>query len=188
MGVFYRFARGRCEGGQTLVSGFLRTFLRRCSALGQRAFDCAEAVSRGLWVNKVNRSTNTEHHAVDAVWLASDLDALQVINLLNGRVCVVQVRSAHRDRVGKLARGKVSHCFICECLWLAQMVVLHQLFDNAVTLSHCSIDNRVADNVITTANVGVLVVDGYVLLVFTFAGLSYRHDGRVDVLTVCAGV
>ena len=89
MGVFYRLARGRCEGGQTLLSGFLRAFLGRCSALGQRAFDCAEAVSRGLWVHEVNRSTNTEHHAVDAVRLAGDLDALQVVNLLNGRICVV---------------------------------------------------------------------------------------------------
>ena len=68
------------------------------------------------------------------------------------------------------------------------MVILHQLLDNAVTLSHCSINNRVADNVIATANVGVLVVDGYVLLVFAFAGLPYRNDGRVDVLTIRAGV
>ena len=68
------------------------------------------------------------------------------------------------------------------------MVILHQLLDNAVTLSHCSIYNRIANNVITTANVGVFIVDGYVLLVFAFAGLSYRHDGRVDVLTVRAGV
>ena len=89
MSVFYRFARGRCEGGQTLLGGFLRAFLGRCSALGQRALDCAETVSRGLWVNEVNRSTNTEHHAVNAVWLACNLDALQVVNLLNGCVRVV---------------------------------------------------------------------------------------------------
>ena len=68
------------------------------------------------------------------------------------------------------------------------MVILHQLLNDAVTLSHCSIYDRVADNVITTANVGVFIVDGYVLLVFTFAGLSYRDDGRVDVLTIRAGV
>ena len=87
--VLHRFACGRCEGGQTLLRGFLCAFLGRCSALGQRAFDCAKAVSRGLWVNKVDRATNTEHHAVNAVWLACNLDALQVINLLNGRICVV---------------------------------------------------------------------------------------------------
>ena len=122
------------------------------------------------------------------MWLAGDLDALQIVNLLNGRVCIVQVRSAHRDRVGKLARGKVGHCFVCKCLWLVQMVVLHQLLDNAITLSHCSINDRIADNVIATANVGVLVIDGYILLVFAFTGLSHRNDGRVDVLTICAGV
>ena len=188
MSVFYRLARSRCEGGQTLVSCFLRAFLGRCSALGQRAFDCAETVSRGFWVHEVNRSTNTEHHAVNAVWFARNLDALQVVNLLDGRIRVVQIRSAHRDGIGKLARSKVGRCFVRECLWLAQMVILHQLLDNAVTLSHRSINNRVADNVITAANVGVFIVDGYVLLVFTFAGLSYRHDSRVDVLTVRAGV
>ena len=188
MGVFHCFARGRCEGGQTLLRGFLCAFLGRCATLGQRSFDCAEAVSRGLWVHEVNRSTNTEHHAVDAVRLACYLDALQVVNLLDGRVRVVQVRGAHRDGIGKLARGEVGHCFVRECLWLAQMVILHQLLDDAVTLSHCSIDNRIADNVITTADIGVLVINGYVLLVFTLAGLPYRHDGRVDVLTVRSGV
>ena len=188
MGVFYGLSRGRCEGGQTLLCGFLRAFLGCCAALGQRAFDCAKAVSCGLWVNEVNRSTNTEHHAVNAMWLAGDLDTLQVVNLLNGWVRIVQVRGTHCDGIGKLTRGKVGHCFIRECLWLAQMVILHQLLDNAVTLSHCSIYNRIADNVIATANVGVFIVDGYVLLVFAFAGLPYRHDGRVDVLTVRAGV
>ena len=188
MSVFYRFARGRCEGGQTLLRGFLCAFLGRCSALSQRAFDCTEVVSCGLWVHEVNRSTNTEHHAVDAVWLAGDLNALQVINLLDGRICVVQVRSAYGDGIRELARGKVGHCFVCECLWLVQMVVLHQLLNNAVALSHCSINNRVADNVIATANVGVFVIDGYVLLVFTLAGLSYRHNSRVDVLTIHARV
>ena len=68
------------------------------------------------------------------------------------------------------------------------MVILHQLLDNAVTLSHRGIYNRIADNVIATANVSVFIVDGYVLLVFTLAGLSHRDDGRVDVLTVRAGV
>ena len=184
VGVFYRLACGRCESGQTLVSCFLRAFLGRCSALGQRAFDCAEAVSRGLWVHEVNRATNAKHHAVDAVWLACNLDTLQVINLLDGWVRVVQVRGAHRDGIREFARGKVGHCFVRECLWLVQMVILHQLLNNAVALSHCSIDNRIADNVITTANVGVFVIDSYVLLVFTLAGLAYRDDGRVDVFTI----
>ena len=68
------------------------------------------------------------------------------------------------------------------------MVVLHQLFNDAVTLSHRGINNSIADDVITATNVGVLIVDGYVLLVFAFACLSYRDDGRVDVLTVRASV
>ena len=89
MGVFYGLSRGRCEGGQTLLCGFLCALLGRCAALGQRALDCAEAVSRGLWVHEVDRAANAEHHAVDAVRLAGDLDTLQVINLLNGCVCVM---------------------------------------------------------------------------------------------------
>ena len=68
------------------------------------------------------------------------------------------------------------------------MVVLHQLLDNAVALSHCSIYNRIALDVITTTDVSVLVVDGYVFLVFAFAGLANGDDGRVDVFTVRAGV